>query len=70
MAKKGGNMHKLLNVVAWLTGVLVSLSVGFGMIDGILSLPTWLGGMIVAKAVGWIVVVTTIVSVILAVLDR
>jgi len=70
MAKKGGNMHKLLNIVAWLTGILVSLSVGFGMIGGTLSLPTWLGGSLVAMIAGWIVVVTTILSVILAILER
>jgi len=70
MAKKGSNMHKLLNIVAWLTGVLVSLSVGFGMIDGILSLPSWLGGSFVAMIVGWVVVVTTIVSVILAIIEK
>lgn len=64
MAKaKGG--PKLLNFVAWLTGVLVSLSVGFGMIGGTLSLPTWLGGSTVAMIAGWIVVITTALSALL-----
>jgi len=38
----------LLNLVAWLTGVIVSLAVGFGMIGRTLTLPTWLGGDVVA----------------------
>jgi len=66
MAKQG----KVLNFIAWLTGVLVSLSVGFAMIDGILALPTWLGGVTLAMIVGWIVVITTVVSAIMAILQK
>ncbi|MBU0894553.1 MAG: hypothetical protein KKF48_02865 [Nanoarchaeota archaeon] len=62
MAKKN---PRLLNFVAWLTGILVSLAVGFGMIGGTLTLPTWLGGDIVAMIAGWIVVITTALSAIL-----
>ena len=61
---------KLLSFIAWLTGVLVSLSVGFAMIDGTLSLPTWLGGSVVAMIVGWIVVITTIAGVVLAIMGK
>jgi len=60
----------LLNLVAWLTGVIVSLAVGFGMIGGTLTLPTWLGGSVVAMIAGWIVVITTLLSVILALLKQ
>lgn len=68
MAKKksGG---RLLNFIAWLTGVIVSLSVGFGMIGGTLSLPRWLGGDVVASIAGWIVVITTFIGIITAILD-
>jgi hypothetical protein len=66
MAKQG----KVLNFVAWLTGVLVSLSVGFAMIDGILTLPTWLGGATLAMIVGYIVVITTVVSAVMAILQK
>jgi len=65
MVKKNS---RLLNFVAWLTGILVSLSVGFGMIGGTLTLPTWLGGSIVAMIAGWIVVITTALSAILTLL--
>ena len=68
MAKKGG-MNRVLHFVAWLTGVIVSLSVGFAMIDGILSLPSYLGGSAVAVIAGWIVVLTTAIGVVLAVVN-
>jgi len=68
--RAGGNsVRALLGFVAWLTGIIVSLSVAFAMIDGVLGLPNWLGGSQVALAAGWIVVVTTIVGVILAIVD-
>ena len=71
MAKKsGGAVRSLLGFLAWLTGVVVSLSVGFAMIDNILSLPSYLGGTAVAEVAGWIVVITTAVSVILAIVHR
>lgn len=66
MAKEG----RILNFIAWLTGVLVSLSVGFAMIEGTLGLPTWLGGSTLAMVVGWVVVITTLISAVLAVLRQ
>ncbi|HLA22927.1 MAG TPA: hypothetical protein VJZ93_00105 [Candidatus Nanoarchaeia archaeon] len=68
MAKQQGGM--VLQLIAWLTGVLVSLSVGYGMINGVLSLPSWLGGTTVAWVVGWVVVITTIVSAVLAIVNK
>ena len=68
MAKKNAaGIQTLLGFLAWLTGVVVSLSVGFAMIDNILSLPSYLGGTTVAMVAGWVVVFTTVVSVILAI---
>jgi low affinity Fe/Cu permease len=69
MAKKR-NTGNILNFVAWITGVLVSLSVGFAMINGTLSLPSYLGGSMLALIVGWVVVITTAVSVVLAIIQR
>lgn len=68
MAKKKSGAHTLMHFVAWLTGVIVSLSVGFAMIDGKLGLPNYLGGAAVAMVAGWIVVLTTAIGVVLAVL--
>ncbi len=64
MAKQGG---KVLNLVAWLTGVIVSLAVGFAMIGGTLAVP-YIG--IVNVVVGWVVVATTVISAVLAVLKQ
>ena len=61
---------KVLNFVAWLTGVIVSLAVGFAMIGGTLTLPWWLGGDLVALVAGWVVVITTLVSAVLAILQK
>jgi sterol desaturase/sphingolipid hydroxylase (fatty acid hydroxylase superfamily) len=66
MKKKKDN--KILHFVTWLTGIIVSLSVGFAMVGGTLTLPWWMGGSTLAMIAGWIVVITTIISAVLAVL--
>jgi hypothetical protein len=68
----GKKVTKLLNVVAWLTGVIVSLAVGFAMTGGSLTVP-WLDSLglgVVTVFAGWVVVITTLLSVILAVLKQ
>jgi len=67
MTKQGG---KVLNFIAWLTGVLVSLSIGFAMIGSTLTLPTWLGGSVLAMIVGWVVVATTVIGAVMAILKQ
>lgn len=64
MAKRQGG--KLLNFVTWLAGVVVSLAVGFAMIGGTLTLPWWLGGSVLALIAGWVVVISTLLSAVLA----
>jgi hypothetical protein len=66
MAKQRGG--KVLSFIAWLTGIIVSLAVGFAMIGGTLTLPWWLGGDILAMIAGWVVVVTTLLSAVLAII--
>jgi len=69
MAKQNSGLGKALSFVAWLTGVIVALSVGFAMIDGILGLPSYLGGEVGVSAVaGWIVVLATIAGVVMAII--
>ena len=63
MVKTKGS--KVLNFVVWLTGVIVSLAVGFGLIGGTLSVP-YIG--LVNVIAGWVVIVTTLLGVILAIL--
>jgi hypothetical protein len=65
----------VLSFLAWFTGVVVSLAVAFGLINGTLGLPWWLGGASAAgiwivMAVGWIVLITTLVGAILALIKR
>jgi len=65
---QGKPVSKLVHLAAWLTGVLVSLAVGFGMVDEILTI-WWIPTGITVVA-GWIVVVLTIVSVVLAITNK
>ena len=64
----GKNIKGILNFVAWLTGILVSLAVGFAMIDGVLSV-RWIPE-IVTMIAGWVVVVSTALSAVLAILKQ
>lgn len=64
MAKKNS---KALNFVAWLTGIIVSLAVGFALTGGTLSVP-YIGILnVVAR---WVVIITTLISVVLAILNK
>ena len=65
----------VLSFLAWFTGVIVSLVVGNAMIAKVLELPAWLGGTtavgaVITQIIGWIVIITTLVSVIMAILKR
>lgn len=73
MAKESGG--SFLHLLAWFTGVVVSLVVGNAMISGVLTLPGWVGGASaagawIAVAIGWIVVITTIIGAVLAILKK
>jgi len=65
MKKKG--VKPLLDFVAWLTGILVGLAVGFGMIAGTLTIPYI---QVIVPYAGWIVVITTLLSLILAIAHK
>jgi len=67
---KGKQSGKVLNLIVWLTGIIVSLAVGFAMVGGTLTLPWWLGGDTVSMIAGWVVVITTLVSAALALLNQ
>lgn len=65
MSKKNF-LTKFLSFLIWLAGVVVSLAVAFGMINGILVLPKWLGGILITKIFGWIVVCTTFLGILIS----
>jgi len=54
----------LLNFVAGLTGIIVSLVVGFAMAEGSLTIGFLdsIGAGIVTVIAGWIVIITTVIS--------
>ena len=58
---------KLLAIVSWITATLVALSVAFGMISLTLTIPYIPD--VVTQVAGWIVVIGTIISVIMAIID-
>ncbi len=59
-------LSKLLNFVGWLTGVIVSLAVAFGMIDGVLTIRFI--PHVVMIVFGWIVVITTLLGMLIAIM--
>ncbi|MBD3252852.1 hypothetical protein GF386_03920 [Candidatus Pacearchaeota archaeon] len=65
-------ISSLFHLAVWLTGILVSLAVGFGMIDGTLTIPgldtLWEGIVIIIA--GWIVVVLTIFSLLMSIINN
>jgi ABC-type transport system involved in Fe-S cluster assembly fused permease/ATPase subunit len=61
---------KIASIIAWLVGVLVSLSVGAGMAVGTLNLRLLLIPLQVTMVAGWVVVVGTILSVVMALFDK
>jgi len=58
----------LWGIIAWLTGFLVSLAVGFGMASGTLTIPS-IPDVVTASA-GWIVVVLAILGALIAIIDK
>ncbi len=57
---------KLIYWVCWITGVLVSLAVGFGMQNGTLVVPFV---QPLVPLAGWVVIILTIVGAIMAIVQ-
>ncbi len=68
MAKSKGALSVLWNLIAWVTGVLVALAVGSGMVNGILTV-AYIPDTLTVLA-GWVVVILTLLGVLLAVIDK
>jgi len=65
MAKQSSTV---LSFIAWFVGVIVSLAVGFGMTGKTLTVPYM--PEVVIVFVGWIVVITTLIGVVMAILKK
>ena len=63
----GKPIANLIHLAAWITGILVSLAVGFGMINGVLTIPYV---QAIVPIAGWIVVILTIASVVLGIASK
>jgi hypothetical protein len=61
---KSSVLESVVNFVVWLTGVIVALAVGFGLVDGVLAI-RWIPSVVTMVA-GWVVVVLTVLGVVLA----
>lgn len=71
MTKKSSQSNKefsLTGLVSWTVGILVSLAVGSGMIQKVLTIPYI--PQLITQVTGWIVVVGAIISVIAAIFDK
>lgn len=58
----------LASIIAWIVGVLVSLSVGSGMVSEVLTVPYIYP--IITIVTGWIVIIGTILSVVMALFGK
>ncbi len=67
MAKKASALSQVVNFIAWLTGVIVSLAVGMALTSGDLAVP-YIG--VVNVVAGWVVVFTTLLGAILAIVNK
>ena len=58
----------IAGILAWVVGILVSLAVGSGMIDEVLTIP----GIpsIITVIAGWVVVVGAIISVLMVIFGK
>ena len=65
---KSKPVSNLVNIAAWITGILVSLAVGFGMVDSVLTV-RFIPAVITVIA-GWLVVILTVISIILAIANK
>jgi hypothetical protein len=68
LKKEPEALTKLLQFLAWLTGVIVSLAVAFGMIEETLQI--WFIPAAVTVFFGWVVVVTTLIGVLIAAINH
>ncbi|NCN51902.1 hypothetical protein GW931_02730 [archaeon] len=59
-------LEHTISFFAWLSGLLVSLVVGYALIHGPLSVPEILPGNLFSNILGWAIILTAVVTVILS----
>ena len=60
--------NNLIGILMWIVGIIVSLAVGFGMINEVLVIPRI--PPIITIVSGWIVVIGAIISAILSIFKK
>lgn len=65
-----GPIAKVIAIIVWLTGIIVAIAVGFGLIGRTLTIPFANNLWGIPVIAGWIVVILTIVFVVLVIVDR
>lgn len=68
IVKNKKNSFNVSETVSWLVGIIVSLAVGSGMIQKVLTIPYI--PTIVTVVTGWIVVIGAIISIIASLFGR
>lgn len=71
MANKDPTSRAITSIsafVAWMTGVLVALAVGFGLVYGQLSIPFI--PVFILSSLGWVVVVLILLSTLIAIIEK
>lgn len=68
MTQRKGPLHGIWALIMWLVAILVSLAVGFGMVDETLNIPFLPG--VLTMAAGWIVIILAILGVLFKIVDK
>lgn len=57
----------ILAIIMWIVGIIISLAVGFGLISKVLAIP-YIPSLVLI-IVGWIAVVSTVIGMIIAIVN-
>jgi hypothetical protein len=64
--KKQIYLENAIGFFAWVSGLFLALSVGYGLIKGPLTVPNFLGGEMASNITGWIIIGTTVLTIFLS----
>jgi hypothetical protein len=59
-------LENAIGFFAWISGLLLALVVGYGLINGPLKVPEFLGGNMASNITGWAIIGTTVLTIVLS----
>lgn len=59
-------LENAIGIFAWISGLLIALVIGYGLIYGPLTVPNFLGGNITSNITGWAIIGTTVITIFLS----